>query len=86
MKNTFLRCDTTTFRTILLEALNTHSMGRVFDNQKTYTYYELVWHKNRDQEREREGEDFRFYVTEKTEIQSFSLLAKFNYLYDKLTN
>ena len=48
----FLERDTKIFRTVLLEALNTHG-GRLFANQITYTYCELVWNKNRDQENER---------------------------------
>ena len=46
-ENSFIQCGTTTFRTVLLEALNTHNVGRMFGNRKTYTHYELVWHKNR---------------------------------------
>ena len=78
-KNSFLLCDTTTFWTVLLEALNTHSVGRVFGIRKTYTQYELVWHKNRDQERMRKR-GIQFCFREKNRILVLQPFANFSYL------
>ena len=62
-----LQCETKIFCTVLQIHTNTHSLGRVYDDQILYTHYELVWYKTVIK-RERERESLNFIREEKTEF------------------